>query len=111
MLEIHVEYAVGEVHCHDAAGWRRARAPARPEGWPVKLRPDWVCEIVSPRHERRDHVDKPQVLHAAEVPYYWLMDPEEKILLVQRRSRRSSSTSPSCSETSRRRAGDEPETR
>jgi Uma2 family endonuclease len=24
------------------------------------------------------------VLHAAEVPYYWLLDPEEKILLVQR---------------------------
>ena len=24
------------------------------------------------------------MLHAAEVPYYWLVDPEEKILLVQR---------------------------
>ncbi|HWO17717.1 MAG TPA: Uma2 family endonuclease [Kofleriaceae bacterium] len=84
LLEIHVQYASGEVHCHDAAGWRRERSPARPLGWPVKLSPDWVCEIVSPKHERRDHVDKPQVLHAAEVPYYWLVDPQAKMLLVQR---------------------------
>jgi Uma2 family endonuclease len=84
MIEIHVEYAASEIHCHDAAGWRRERSPSRPTGWPVTLRPDWVCEIVSPKHERRDHVDKPRVLHVSEVPYYWLVDPEEKILLVQR---------------------------
>lgn len=82
MLEIHVEHTSGEVYCHDAAGWRRDRHPERPSGWPVRSRPDWVCEIVSPSHERQDLVVKPRVLHAAEVPYYWALHPEEKILLV-----------------------------
>lgn len=27
------------------------------------------------------------MLHAAEVPHYWILDPEERILLVHRRSR------------------------
>ncbi|MEP6862749.1 MAG: Uma2 family endonuclease [Deltaproteobacteria bacterium] len=42
--EIHVEYPEGEIYCHDAAGWRRDRVPARPDEWPVRIRPDWVAE-------------------------------------------------------------------
>jgi Uma2 family endonuclease len=82
--EIHVRYARGEIYCHDAAGWRRDRLEARPKGWPITTRPDWVCEIVSPKHERTDLVTKPRVLHAAEVPHDWILDPVERILLVHR---------------------------
>src|SRR4051794_18453257 len=82
--EIHVEYGSGEIYCHDAAGWRRDRMPDRPTGWPLRARPDWVCEIVSPRHEKQDLVVKPRVLHTAEVPHYWALHPEEKMLLVHR---------------------------
>ena len=82
--EIHTAYADGAVYCHDAAGWRRDRMATRPDEWPVRIRPDWVCEIVSPKHEKHDHVTKPRTLHAAEVPHYWLLHPEEKLLLVQR---------------------------
>jgi hypothetical protein len=71
-MEIHVAYPRGEIHCPDAAGWRRDRFPARPTEWPIRLRPDWVCEIVSPKHERHDLVDKPRVLHSAEVPHDWI---------------------------------------
>ena len=31
----------------DVAGWRRDRVPERPTGMPVRVRPDWVCEILS----------------------------------------------------------------
>jgi Uma2 family endonuclease len=82
--EIHVAYPRGDVYCHDTAGWRRDRLATRPNTWPVHTRPDWVCEIVSPKHERNDLVIKPRVLHAAEVPHYWVLDPEERILLVHR---------------------------
>lgn len=82
--EIHVAYPRGDIYCHDVAGWRRERVAERPAQWPVRERPDWVCEIVSPRHERQDLVDKPRVLHAAEVTHYWVIDPEERILLVHR---------------------------
>ncbi len=43
-----------------------------------------MCEIVSPEHKRIDLVVKPRVLHAAGVPHYWILDPEEKLLLVHR---------------------------
>jgi Uma2 family endonuclease len=82
--EIHVGYPRGEIYCHDTAGWRRDRVPERPAAWPVRIRPDWVCEIVSPKHERNDLVVKPRVLHGAEVPHYWILDPDERILLVHR---------------------------
>jgi Uma2 family endonuclease len=82
--EIHVAYANGEIYCHDAAGWRRDRVPVRPSEWPVALRPDWVGEIVSPRHEKDDLVTKPRTLHATEVPHYCVLDPEETVLLVHR---------------------------
>ncbi len=83
-VEIHTEYSPHEVFCHDAAGWRRERVPVRPTGWPARIRPDWVCEIASPTHEKRDFVDKLGVLHRAEVPHYWILHPEEKMLLVHR---------------------------
>ncbi|HEU0034401.1 MAG TPA: Uma2 family endonuclease [Kofleriaceae bacterium] len=84
MAEVHVGYADDELYCHDVAGWRRERCPERPTGWPVRVRPDWVCEIVSPKHERQDLVIKPRTLHAAGVPHYWAIHPEEKVLLVHR---------------------------
>jgi len=52
--------------------------------WPVKLRPDWVCEVLSPNHQKRDRVDKRAVLFRMHVPHYWLVDPEEKVLEVFR---------------------------
>jgi len=85
--EIHVSYPNGEIYCHDAAGWRRDRMRERPNEWPVRVRPDWVGEIVSPRHEKDDLVTKPRTLHAAEVPHYWVIDPEETVLLVHRWSK------------------------
>lgn len=43
-----------------------------------------VCEIVSPKHEERDYVTKPLVLHAARVLHYWILHPEERSLLIHR---------------------------
>jgi Uma2 family endonuclease len=83
-VELHVQYASGELYCHDVCGFRRDRVAAEPSGWPVSITPDWVCEIVSPKHEKTDLVDKARVLHRAKVPHYWLAIPEEKVLLVQR---------------------------
>ncbi|HEY4179777.1 MAG TPA: Uma2 family endonuclease [Kofleriaceae bacterium] len=82
--EIHTAYPSGELYCHDAAGWRRDRVAQQPTEWPVRIRPDWVCEIMSVKHEKQDVIDKPRVLHTAEVPHYWLLDPEARLLLVHR---------------------------
>jgi Uma2 family endonuclease len=86
-VEIHTGYPGGEIYIHDVAGWRRERAEVqalRSSDWPLMVRPDWVCEVVSPKHEKRDYVTKPLVLHAARVPHYWILHPEERILLIHR---------------------------
>jgi Uma2 family endonuclease len=84
--ELHVEYETGEVLCHDYCGFRRDTHAAIPNAWPVRLRPDWVCEVLSPGHEKRDRLDKWAVLFRAGVPYYWLANPEERVLEVYRRT-------------------------
>lgn len=68
----------------DLAGWRRERCPERPRGFPVTLRPDWVCEVLSPSHARRDRVDKVEIYHRFQVPHYWILDPQAETLEVHR---------------------------
>jgi Uma2 family endonuclease len=82
-VEVHVEHEPHELCCHDAAGWRD-HVPERPTGWPVRIRPDWVCEIASPKHEKDDFADKLGILHRAGVPHYWIVHPEQRMLLVHR---------------------------
>jgi Uma2 family endonuclease len=63
--------------------------PERPgAGW-VETRPDWVCEVLSPTHEKRDLVDKLATLHAAGVPSYWVIDREKRILFSYRHDTRA----------------------
>jgi Uma2 family endonuclease len=85
MSEIHVAYASGELYCHDVAGWRRERTDDEMlSSTQVEVRPDWVCEILSDAHAKHDLVNKPLVLHRAGVQHYWILDPDEKQLLVYR---------------------------
>lgn len=83
-VECDMQYETHEVFCHDLIGWRRERMPDRPHGRPQRLRPDWACEIISPSTEKRDFVEKMPVLHRAQVPYFWIVRPIEKTLLVHR---------------------------
>jgi Uma2 family endonuclease len=82
--EIEVEYETHQVYLHDVGGWRRDRVAERPSGRPVRIRPDWACELLSPSNFKRDVVDKFQVLHANQVPHYWIADPVERTLVVHR---------------------------
>jgi Uma2 family endonuclease len=82
--EVDVEYTRHQVYRHDVVGWRRDRTPECPSGRPIRIHPDWVCELLSPESEKRDLVDKMQTLHQAGVPHYWILNPEEKVLVVHR---------------------------
>lgn len=65
----------------DLAGWRRESLPTLPEG-PVDLRPDWICEVLSPSREAYDRQTK-RALYAREgVPHYWLVSPEARTVEV-----------------------------
>lgn len=79
--EISVAYEAHECPAHDLAGWRRERLPRLPDGI-IDLPPDWVCEIVSPGHEKKDTLVLPLLLKRHRVPYYWLIWPEERVLVA-----------------------------
>jgi Uma2 family endonuclease len=85
MAEVDVLYErSGEVFRHDVLGFRRDHRAAPPSGTPVRDRPDWVCEILSPSTARYDVVQKQRTLHAHAVPHYWILDPEHETLTVLR---------------------------
>lgn len=69
----------------DVCGYRREQCPEPPKGRPVRLVPDWVCEILSPSNPERDRVEKLQSYFAARVGHYWIIDPVIGTLEVLRR--------------------------
>ena len=84
VTECEIELEAHEVYRPDLVGWRRERVPMRPSGRPVTVRPDWVCEILSPSNAKTDLVDKLRAYQRARVPHYWIVDPEEQVLTVYR---------------------------
>jgi Uma2 family endonuclease len=74
MTEVELKLPWEQVVRPDLAGWRVERMAEVPEEFPIRLRPDWVCEVVSPSDSRRDTVIKYRDYAKAGIPYYWLVD-------------------------------------
>ncbi len=64
----------------DLAGWQRERLPRLPETAWFELRPDWVCEVLSPSTARTDRMLKMPIYAANGIPDCWLVDPNSKTL-------------------------------
>src|SRR5690606_25401804 len=66
----------------DIAGWRRERMPVVPDLTVFELRPDWVCEALSPSTARLDRGRKREIYAEAGVPHLWYADPVHHTLEV-----------------------------
>lgn len=82
--EVEVLLETGDLVRPDVLGWRRETSAARPVGAPVRVRPDWACEVVSPSNANTDTVKKLRLYHRAAVPHYWIVDPRDETLTVMR---------------------------
>ena len=82
--EVEIALETGDIVRPDIVGWRRERSPDRPTGMPVKLRPDCVCEVLSPSNASDDTIDKLRLYHHVAIPYYWIADPRDATLTVLR---------------------------
>lgn len=81
-----VELAPHQIYRPDLIGFRRERMPVMPKEWPIRIRPDWVCEILSPSNYTNDTLKKFRNYHRYQVPYYWIIDPQNHIITVYRYS-------------------------
>ncbi len=81
--ELTIDLSMHQTVQPDVAGWRRERMPNRPSGYPVTLRPDWVCEVMCDGDaRRRDALLKRRIYADHGVPFYWLVDTERETLTV-----------------------------
>lgn len=69
----------GRVLDPDLAGWRMASVPGER---PFAVRPDWVCELVSPTTAITDVRVKLPAYAACGIPFIWFVDPELRLLQV-----------------------------
>ncbi|UQA55545.1 Uma2 family endonuclease [Polyangium aurulentum] len=83
-LGVDVQYEETQIYRHDVVGWRRETTPERPSGKPVRIRPDWVAEVLSTSNAGNDLVKKLRTLHRHGVPHYWIVDPVHRTLTVMR---------------------------
>lgn len=80
LLEVDVRLGPNDVVRPDLAGWRRDRLPAPWDMRPIDVTPDWICEIISPSNASNDRVKKRRLYATHAVPFYWIVDPEERTL-------------------------------
>src|SRR3954463_2101697 len=64
----------------DVAGWHRERMPELPVDEPIRVVPDWVCEVLSPTTRRHDQSVKVPYFAKVGVPFLWLVDVEARVL-------------------------------
>src|SRR5262245_59723585 len=84
LSEVEVLLETQDIVRPDVLGWRRERCPERPTGMPVKLRPAWVCEILSPSNTNHDTVIKLRLYRQVAIGHYWIVDPRDATLTVMR---------------------------
>lgn len=68
----------------DLAGWRRETLPELPDEAFLTTRPDWACEVLSPRTAHVDRADKVPLYARERVTHVWLVDPDPRTLEVLR---------------------------
>lgn len=79
--ELHLQ---DDILVPDLAGWRRETMPELPDEPFTRLRPDWLCEVLSRSTEQRDRSDKLPVYAREGVQHIWFVDPEIQTLEVLR---------------------------
>ena len=82
--EVEIQFEDHQVYRPDIVGWRRERLAEIPQEFPISVRPDWVCEILSPSNQQNDLFKKIRTYQRCQVPHYWIIDPIAETLAVYR---------------------------
>jgi Uma2 family endonuclease len=80
LSEVDVELGSHDVVRPDLAGWRRERLPHPGAERPIRVVPDWICEVLSPSNQSGDRVLKADLCARSGVAFYWMADAAEHVL-------------------------------
>jgi Uma2 family endonuclease len=69
----------------DVAGWRRERFTWPSDDEPLRLVPDWVCEVLSPSNAAYDRTIKFPFYARVGVSWLWVVDPRDRTVEIRRR--------------------------
>ncbi len=78
--EMDVRLGPNDIVRPDLAGWRREHLDIEWDRRPIDVRPDWICEVISPSNAGHDRVKKRRLYARYGVPFYWIVDPAERTL-------------------------------
>ena len=82
--EVEIRFEPGNIFRPDVTAWRRERLARLPQEIPLGVRPDWVCEILSPSNKQNDLFKKLRTYQRCKVAHYWIIDPDAEALAVYR---------------------------
>lgn len=82
-VEVEILLEDTQVFRPDVVGWRRDHMAELPSEVPVRVRPNWICEVLS-TNRWTDLIKKKRAYHRHEIAHYWLIDPVEQTLTVHR---------------------------
>lgn len=80
VIEPDLELTPHDIVSPDLVGFRRERVPQFPAERPIRVVPDWVCEVLSPSTMRWDRIGKADLYLRSGVGYLWFVDGEQRIL-------------------------------
>lgn len=80
LSEVSVRFPSDEEVVPDVTGWHTARFGDRYRENPIRLRPDWVCEISSDSTRRKDLGPKRDLYARHGVPHLWIVHPDAHVL-------------------------------
>lgn len=68
----------------DIAGWQRSRMPDLPDDEPIRVVPDWICEVYTTRTRKYVLETKQPFYAQVGVRWSWLIDLTDRTLTVSR---------------------------
>lgn len=81
-VEVDVQLGPHDVVRPDLSGWRRERLAAPGDQRPIRVAPDWVCEVLSPSTAAQDRIVKRDLYARSGIGHYWMVDVEAHTLEV-----------------------------
>lgn len=78
--EVEIRFSNDEKAIPDVSGWRDERIRGHRNDNPIRVVPDWVCEVLSDGTRRKDLGSKRDMYARQGVRHLWLVEPDAHVL-------------------------------